>query len=67
MYFYSVIIPSLFPITFITAFIMNLFKDDFSRYKYGNIIMIFLFSQIGGYIIGVFSTETNENEWRLIV
>ena len=51
-YFYSVIIPSLFPITFTTAFIMALLKDTFKKYKYGNIVLIFLFSQIGGYIIG---------------
>lgn len=49
LYCGSVVIPSLFPITFICLFIMELTKDNFYKAQY---IIIFIFSLLGGYIVG---------------
>lgn len=49
LYCGSVVIPSLFPITFICLFIMELLKDKFYNAQY---LIIFIFSLLGGYIVG---------------
>ena len=51
-YFSSVLVPSLFPITFMTSFVMKTTLKDLRKGQKSSIFFIFFFSLIGGYVIG---------------